>query len=327
MEQYLVLIDPNREYSEALFAYLRENREIPFRTVLATSVAEVEEYLKSGAVRLVLAAEEYEKELLCRVGAGDFHIMWLSEKKTAKRDNIIYRYQSAKRIVKRLCGMCEKSSAVPLFALFSPAGGVWQERLGQLISEQFSRMGRVLYLSLLPFGTTEQDNDTMSELLFYARQGEEALKDYLGRCSYGTENPTVFGSVRWSADLQRITAEDIDRILRCAEEQTEFDAVVVVVGSFDIPGLTVMRSACALFVPVEPSAEGTALQAEFLRQLRESGENGILRNMVELSARHFEDTAGLLCAAAEAFRRGGELLGGHQGSASVLDLKEAESFG
>lgn len=303
LERYLILIDEEQEYAKALAAFFNSDREFLYRS-LVLSPEEAKEYVKSGVAALILASVTLEKEVIGLLCNTEQKIFWLSEDRTDRRDTVIYRYQSAAQIQKRLEGSGRVQGRVPAAGLFSPSGGVWQERLCRKIAEGFAEKKRVLFLSFLPFGTETVSENGMSELFYFARQGQECLVEFLRNQRNYDGNLTEIGSVRWSIDLQKITAEDIAEILAGIKAAGEYDMIFLAVGYYDEAGLAVMRACDLLFVPVWETEEGQNIHEAFIRQLREGGENKLLRSMKELSTRHFEDGVGVLSAARDAVQTG-----------------------
>lgn len=303
LERYLIIIDEEQEYAKALAAFLNNDHGFLYRSVVL-SPEEAKEYVKSGAVAMILASVSFEKEILGLQKDAEQRVFWITEDKQDRRDTSVYRYQSAKLIQKRLEGIEKTSGDVPAVGCFSPSGGIWQEALCERIAEGFAEKRRVLSLSFLPFGTKNRGENGMSELLYFARQGKESLAEFLKKQRSYEGNLTVIGPVRWSIDLQRVTASDIERILEGVKEAGEYDLIFFAVGYYDEAGLAVMRACDLLYVPVWEAEQGQEIQEAFIRQLREGGENKLLRCMKELSTLHFEDGVGVLSAARDAVRIG-----------------------
>lgn len=307
LEQYLIIIDEKKEYAEALAAYLNSDRDFPNRAVVLTP-EEAQENVKEGAEGIFLVSSGYEKELYFRLGSRLPKVFWLTEDKSDRRDTAIYRYQSAQMIKSRLVHFDKAPGRIPVAGVFLPAGGVQQERLCVQIAAGFAETKRVLYLSFLPFGTERREENGMSELLYFARQGREALAEFLREQRNVEGNLTKLGSVRWSIDLQKVTAEDMENTLEGVSAVGLFDLVFLAIGYYDVAGNAAMHVCDLLLVPVWETEEGQGIQADFIRQLREGGENGLLRSMREVKL-PFPETEGSTAKVVwEAVRLGEELM-------------------
>lgn len=308
LERYLIIIDEEKEYASALAAYLNGASDSFYRVAAVLSPPEAKDYVESGAVSIILASETYEKEVLCLAGSREIQVYWLSNEKQNQRKTVIYRYQSAKKIRDRLEDVAVKTEDIPVIAVFFPAGMFWTEQLCEGMAEEIAKTKRVLFLSFLPFCAERREENGMSELLYFARQGREELMQCLQKLKDCEGRLTRVGSVRWSMDLPKMTAEDVEMILQSARETGEFDLILTAIGYFDIAGLALMHACELLFVPVWETEKGQGFQAEFIRQLREGGENRLLHAVRELPVQNLEDAAGMSFTAAEAAEQTREYL-------------------
>lgn len=310
-----MLMDDCPEYAKKLELYFNSHTEFGYHAVFLSAPEMAQEYVQSGAVALILAAETLEKEVLLLAGNPDVPVFWLCEEKKKVRENAIFRYQPARLILEQLGKREEKRDSLPVFSVFSPSGGVWQEEFFGRIANGFSERHRVLCFSLLPFASEcRTEENGMSELLFYVKQGQEAFLNFLRRQEAYGRNPAMFGSLRWSTDLQNITPSDVEEMIRGGVAAGGYDLILFAVGYYDAAGRSILASSDAVFVPVVPGKAGKDVQEEFIRQLRESGENRILTHMVELLADRFDDGIGILTASYDAIRKGEEIAAGHTGN-------------
>lgn len=330
MEKLVVIIDKMPEYAAQLAVYLNGRRGFPYRAVVFPEPKEVRAYIESGAVYAILAAECFEKDVLELALRADVRVFWFCEAENVYNESALYRYQSAKEIEKKLTEkeLGDKRKDLRVFGVYSPAGGSCIEKLSGMIADGFVKEGKVLYLPLVPFGIYKRAfEDGMSELLFYIKQREEAVADFFDTLLQKGEGAHSIGPVRWSTDLREITREDMESLLRFLETKTEYETIVIAVGWFDAVGMTVLRCCDAVLTPVWETEDGRAIQAEFLRQLKESGEVEVLSRITEFPLSCDEESVGLLRAAAEAVEKGGKAVGGHKGGNSVPDAGTIKSFG
>lgn len=316
LEKYCLIMDDCPEYAKKLELYLNSHTDFGYHAVFLSAPEMAQEYVQSGAVAAILASETLEKEVLLLAGKLDVPVFWLCEEKKKLRENAIFRYQPARFIMEQLGKREEKRDSLPVFAVFSPSGGVWQEELFCRVAMGFSEHHRVLCFSLLPFASESRSEENgMSELLFYVKQGREAFLNFLRRQEAYGRNPAMFGPLRWSTDLQNISPSDVEEMIRGGVAAGGYDLILFAVSYYDMAGRSILAASDAIFVPVVPSKAGKDLQEEFIRQLRESGENRILTRMVELSAERFDDGIGILTASYDAVRKGEEIVAGHTGNA------------
>jgi hypothetical protein len=97
----------------------------------------------------------------------------------------------------------------------------------------------------------------------------------------------------------------VENLLCCIESKTEYNTVIFAVGQCDRTGLAVLQCCSKILTPVWETEEGERLQKEFLRQMRETGETGILSGLAEVPVRPGE-WSGDFRAVVEKIRNGEE---------------------
>lgn len=330
MEKLIVMADEMPDYAHQLAVYLNGRRGFPYRAVVVSSVPEIKGYVENGAVYALLVSEGLEKEVLGLGLPEDVLLFLFSETKSIQKESVLYRYQSAKEIEKRFIASPRNRAHLPVFGVYSPAGGVWTELLSRRIAERISKeKGRkALYLPFLPFGIYGRETgDGMSELLFYVRQRDAALPERLASLRQEGEGTDSFAPVRWSTELQDITREDMEYLLHCIERKGGYSAAVLAAGQFDAAGTAILRCCDIILIPVWDVPEGRRIQAEFLKQLKEAGEAELLSRITEFPVRSCEEKEGFFSAVADAVKKGGAVLAGGKGGNQAPDAGAAEPVG
>lgn len=330
LEKLIVMADELPEYAHQLAVYLNGRRGFPYRAVVVASVQEIKGYLENGAAYAVLVSEGLEKDVLALGLPEDVRLFLFSETKSVQKESVLYRYQSAKEIEKRVIGSPGNRTHLPVFGVYSPAGGVWTELLSRRIAEGVSREKgrRALYLPFLPFGIYGRESgDGMSELLFYVRQRDTALPERLSSLRQEEEGMDSLTPVRWSTELQDITREDMEYLLHCVERKGGYGAAVLAVGQLDAAGIAILRCCDVILTPVWDVPEGHRIQAEFLKQLKEAGEAELLSRITEFPVKSGEEKEGFFSAVSDAVKKGGAVLAGGKGGNQAPDAGTAESVG
>lgn len=323
MEKLVAIIDTMPEYGRRLALYLNAGRTFPYRAVVFADAREVEGYIRSDGVYAVLVAEALEKEVLEVTVGTKVKMFRLSETKENCHASVLYRYASAKEIERRLAERKVEEKQVPVLGFYSPAGGCEAEMLSRKIAEGIGKKGKVLYLSLFPFGIYDRDTrDGLSEALYYVRQKGEDCRVRLQELLQHGETMDSIGPVRWYTDLAGVTGEDIKRLLQDEMWDTEYQAFFVAVGQFDKAGRNVLNCCDCVLVPVWETESGGHIQEEFRRQLKESGETKIYSGMLEFPVKEFGGTA-VEEAVDVAVKKGGEAIAGNHGRAPKADLGTA----
>lgn len=305
MEQIVAIVDKLPEYAKRLAVFLNRSRSFPYRAVVFSSAKEAETYIKSTAVYAMIVAEQYEKDAYEVMAGWVGKLFLISEEEGVFRENIIYRYKSAREIKKQIIGAKTAEKRLPVLGFFSPAGGAEAEGLSRKLAEALAEAGRVLYISLFPFGLCDRDaGDGLSEVLYCIRQkkqGDGALGQLLHRG--GTVD--FLGPARWYTDLEEVTGEDLRLLVKEETWGQSYRAVVLAVGTFDSVGKSALRLCDRVFVPVWERVQSKGVLEEFRRQIRESGESGIYAGLTEFSAEEPLQKA-IACLGTALWEKGGD---------------------
>ena len=320
MEKLVAIIDDMPEYGKRLAMYLNAGRTFPYRAVLFSTPDEVKAYIKNDGVHAVIASEALEKAVLEVTVGTKVNLFRLSETKDEGHSFVLYRYGSAKEIKRRLTEQKTVEKKIPVIGFFSPAGGCEAERISRKIAEKIGRKGKVLYVTLFPFGSYGRKwGDGLSEALYFVRQEPEGTEGTLHHLIQCGEAMDCIGPVRWYTDLDSVAKEDIKALLQSNRWSTEYQAFFVAVGQFDRTGRNVLNCCDSVLVPVWETEEGRNIQEEFRRQLKESGETKLYSGMLEFFIRESSERA-LEEACEDAANKGGEIIAGSRGGDTKAGL-------
>ncbi len=305
MEQIVAIVDKMPDYAKRLAVFLNRSRSFPYRAVVFSSAKEAEAYIKSTAVYAMIVAEQYEKDAYEVMAGCGGRLFLISEEEGVFRDNIIYRYKSAKDIKKQIIGTKTAEKRQPVIGFFSPAGGDGAEELSRRLAEALGEAGRVLYLSLFPFGLCDRDaGDGLSEALYCIRQSKQGGGAF-GQLLHRGGNVDFLGPVRWYTDLEEVTGEDLRLLVKEETWGQSYRAVVLAVGIFDSVGKAALRLCDRIFVPVWERGQSKGISEEFRRQIKESGESGIYAGLTEFSVEEPLQKA-IACLGTALWEKGGD---------------------
>lgn len=285
MEKLVAILDDMPEYGRRLAMYLNSAHGFPYRAVVFTTAKEMEGYIGNEGVYAVVAAEGREKDVLDTVVGTQVRLFWLSERRDGAHSSHLYRYASAKEIEQRLIGSRDEvaESRVPVLGFFSPAGGSEAELFSRRVADKLGEAGKLLYVSAFPFGIYGRENgDGLSEALYFMRQGTEKSDKGLQRVAESGAHMDSIGPVRWYTDLDSVTGEDMEVLLRKDMWDVGYRAFFVAVGQFDKVGKKILNCCDSVLVPVWETESGRKIQEEFRRQLKESGETKLYAALLEV---------------------------------------------
>ena len=317
-----MIIDKMPEYGERLAKYLNSGRDFPYRAVVFSAIKEAEGYIKNGGVYAVLAAKTEESEVIRMLAGTDVKLFCLCETKEEQGPFSLYRYSSAKELERRLVAV-KAEKKTPVIGYFSPAGGSEAEFLAGRIAGELGRKGKVLYVSLFPFGINgREQKDGLSEVMYFLRQTGETSRERMHEVLQCGEYVDMIGPARWYTDLRHVTKEDIRDLLQGELWNQEYRAFFVAVGMFDCVGQDILNCCDGVLMPMWETAHGQAIQEEFRRQIKESGETKLYSGIREFSVKVTEGSA-FEEAVKTAVKRGEEIIEEYSGGDSQTDTGTA----
>lgn len=319
MEKLVAIIDNMPEYGERLAKYLNSGRSFPYRAVVFSAVNEVENYVKNDGVYAVLVSKTEEPEAVKMLVGTKVKLFCLCEAKEELRPFSLYRYSSAKELERRLVAVETEKKKVPVIGFFSPAGGSEAEYLAVRIAGELGRKGKILYVSMFPFGITGRSSgDGLSEALYFLRQTGEHRQERVQGVLQSGEYVDVIGPARWYTDLRNVTKEDMQKLLQGELWEREYRAFFVAVGMYDCVGQNILNGCDGVLMPMWETAHGKAVQEEFRRQIKESGETNLYSGIREFPVK---ETEGVMFEEAikTAVKRGEEIIEGCGGDNTQTD--------
>ncbi len=288
MEKLVVIIDKMPEYGERLAKYLNAGRNFPYRAVVFSAAEELESYIKNDGVHAVLVSKDEEPEVIKMLAGTNVKLFCLCETKEEQGAASLYRYNSAKELELRLVAV-KTAKKIPVIGYLSPIGGSEAEFLSVRIAGELGRRGKVLYVSLFPFGVNgRSSSDGLSEVLYFLRQTGDSRQDRVQGVLQRGEYMDMIGPVRWYTDLRHMTKEDIRNLLQGELWDREYRAFFVAVGMFDCVGQDILNCCDGVLMPVWETAHGQAVQEEFRRQMKESGETKLYSGIREFPVKEVE---------------------------------------
>lgn len=308
LEKLVAILDVMPEYGKRLATYLNGSRTFPYRALVFSDAAEIENYVRNDGLYAVVAAEELEKDVLEVTVGTKVKLFLIRESKDTYHASSLYRYDSAKEIEQALAEKRGPEKRVPIIGFFSPAGGSEAETLSRRVAEALGKNGKVLYIPMFPFGIYDRDGgDGLSEAFYYIRQAKGGQVSRLRELLRTGSGMDSIGPVRWYTDLNGVTKEDAEALFGEGIRGTEYKAYFVAVGQFDNVGRDILSCCDNVLVPVWETKDGKQIQEQFRRQIKESGETKLYAGMLEFTVK---ETGGLSMeeAVAEAVEKGGKAI-------------------
>ena len=191
MKEIMALCDKDEEYVYRLQELLSRRESFPFTVGVYSDREAFKQELKKGHFSLILASEEFYRQV-CEVYGEDHPPLILLKEKNSVTEAELYirKYQSGEKIRQEIM---EKYAPVPgatagnkgdkktlLYGVFSPVGKSIQTSFSLLVGQNLAKKGSVLYLNFEPFsglagllsGSGDRD---LTDLVYYMQGGRERL--------------------------------------------------------------------------------------------------------------------------------------------------------
>ena len=148
MEKILTIYDEDELYCKRLSLYLRQNTKLPFQIYPMSTPERLEEFLKKKNSDLLLLSEKNAKSLHFSPKSG--RTLYLTEESPLskkKKENSIYKYQSADRIMREILlqygelALLENNGQgrADIFMIYSPLGRSGKTALAYEIAQVWGK--------------------------------------------------------------------------------------------------------------------------------------------------------------------------------------------
>lgn len=292
MEKIIGIFDEQTVYAERLKRYINEKKDIGCFAVSFREEQELTDFCSRRKLSLLLfggAPAEHVTRIVLPYGV---RVFVLSEEEPEQEEgeeySVLFRYQKAGEIVRRmlLSEMAREERLSELYTVFSPEAASLAAIYADKLSETLSKKGKTLLLPWDPFGgagrnTEESEGTSISELLYFmrkdrqqARQLFETLPKKQG-CDY-------FCGPEFCSDLWQYSAEEMARLVECCREYGGYRHVIFLAGAFHEGVIAIMNQSERVYLVHSETEDGEIRKQEFYRQMKYSGQQGLLSQLSEV---------------------------------------------
>ena len=296
MEKIIGIFDEQGTYAERLKRYINEKKNIGCVAVSFKEEQELKQFCEQKKLSCLLLGgkkAEHPEELAVPYGVR----LWvLSEEEPEQEEaggyRVLFRYQRAGELVRRLMlsEMAREERLSELFVVFSPENPGLAANYADKLIRKLSRNGKTLFLPWDPFGgygRTEEGNTqgaSISELLYFIRKDRvqaRLLFDGLPK----KDGAEYFCGPDYCSDLWQYSAQELEELISCCREYGGFRQVLLLAGAFHEGMISVMNQSGRVYLVCSGTEEGEQRKQEFFRQMKYAGQQGILSQVTEVSAK------------------------------------------
>ena len=293
----LVVCDTEEEYAKALAMFFMRKNELMLQVHVCSSISHAEALGKEIRPDILLVAAEYEKEVQEKVKAEKVFILSGGDKLKEKTEfPVLYKYQSGERMLSSIIRECAdvfgtgdmvqgiSANKKKIIGVFSPVHRAGKTIYALRLGEELAESENVLYLNLEIFaglgGHFEHNGQTLSDVLYYARQEKGNLGLMLTTLVCHKRNLDYVLPMAVSEDLKEIRGSEwvglMDKILK----QSIYETLVLDI-SDGIPELYVLLKSCTeIHMPVLEDEYSKAKLLQFEQEVNLLGQVDILKKII-----------------------------------------------
>lgn len=250
----LAICDGEVNYSERLYAYLRNKESESLKVIWFTRLNELEEYLVNRRIDILLICPKMYEESN-NLSNTDLVIL-LSSEKYSSEDGIahIYKYQSAETIYKsvmRYCSMnnqavirrnCDKPLSI--IGVYSPVKRSFQTTFAITAGQILAEKGKTLYINFESFSgfdsvMASKNKSDLMDLMYFWSCGAENFSYRLGSVLERIGSLDYIPPVHSFMNYEGISGKQWIEFIKAFEEYTDYEYLILdlsenVNGLFDV---------------------------------------------------------------------------------------------
>lgn len=295
MEKIIGIFDEQTMYAERLKHYINKKKDIGCLAVSFREEQELKDFCdrrKLSSLLLGGSVAQHPEQFSLPYGV---QIWVLSEEEPEQEEgeeyNVLFRYQKAGEIVRRmlLSEMAREERLSELYTVFSPEAALLATEYSDRLAKEFSQKGKTLLLLWDPFGgvgRTGEDCEgaSISELLYLMRKDRNLAKQLFSDLPK-RQGCDCFCGPEFCSDLWQYSADEMLRLVECCREYGGYRHVIFVAGVFHEGVIAIMNQSAGVYLAWSGTEAGEKRKQEFYRQMKYSGQQGVLSQISEVSVK------------------------------------------
>lgn len=236
--------DSEKEYAEKIYEFIHATQPDRFEPVLFTGLKQLNEYSSKKAAGVVLICEEMADEYECNDQKSVVIVLSKEKKETVGGRRAVYKYRSAKEIMKKVMEYCSESNTdtlrrncekpLKVIGVYSPIKKTFQTTyaitLGQILAEK----GKALYLNFECFSgfdymmkTLSNSKSDLMDLMYFWECGSENFSYRLGSITEKIGNLDYVRPVHSFMNFEGISSKQWIEFIKAFEEYTDYEYLIL----------------------------------------------------------------------------------------------------
>lgn len=241
----LIICDSEEGYADALAQYIMKKEELTFQVQTCRDISGVLSIQESMAVNYLFISSDYSKEERKKLKADKvFVLTGQTREDTLENESMIFKYRSGDEILTELIRCCGGQNMQgniflktmnkrkrKVIGIYSPVHRIGKTsyalELGQKLAAQFN----VLYLNLEVYGGTgghfTESGQTLSDVLYYARQEQSNLGLILTTIVRHKDRLDYVNPIQVSEDIKAVSAKEWIDVFTRIMEQSIYEILIL----------------------------------------------------------------------------------------------------
>ena len=259
------IYDNNQNYARRLMNAMSRKANQQFNIELFTQRDAFERYLSEDEPAVAMVSEAGYFDELRDVYSGNLIV--LTEEQ--QQDNLqfgdnavaVYRYQPMDIIYREVLEHSDlrpkgRLDTIDIIGVYSPVNVLPKTAFSLNVAKVLSERYKVLYINFEEFSGLDEilcarDDVTLSDALYYFRQGKQAAKDKILKTIQTVEGVDYIPPVMCAEDISYIESEEMAAFVECAGKGGHYETVVLDLSSALRQPWRVMVCCTSIFMPIK----------------------------------------------------------------------------
>ena len=292
-KKILGILDVDEEYAMNLVSFMNKRNHRECEIAGFTSIVNVEQYLKTKPIELLLVSDRVDKEKVKELNIGKVIIL-AEEERADTEQPTVYKYQSAQLLVREVMTYYAKMEAAQMsesgrlnmvkkIGIFSLSSPCQRMMASMAVAQEKGKKEPVLYLNFEEYAGIskllglEQRGD-LSDFVYYYKNQREHLEEELARLVCRRGNMDMLAPFTVGQDLYEIHIQEWRKVLNEIALISHYHTIILDIGV--CKELIEWLDLCdEVYLVHEDCPEERVRVEEFQEYLRKVGEHDILERI------------------------------------------------
>lgn len=309
-KQIFAICDPEAEYARNFMSYLNRKKNLPFEVQAFTSTESLLAFAKENRIELLLIAAEAMCREVRELDTGQ--TILLTEGTCLLEPDAyaeVYKYQSSAQVVREVMACYGKENSVlpvsspvlkkntEILGVYSPVGRCLKTSFALTMGQIIARERPVLYLNLEEYSGFEElfghsFSGTLSDLLYFVRQGEEDLSIRINSMIQTIGGLDFIPPVQSPPDIRGTSWKEWNSLIRGIILHSSYEVLILDIGN-GIDEIFQLLDLCEkIYMPVRSDRMSACKLAQFENLLRVLEYPQILTKMVRMKLPFHDEISG-----------------------------------